>query len=424
MQHRNATEVKSSSRLLWLAIGITISVAGIVGAGAAILVQSHQNTLHDVQASLLRQSLALSETIDRTFQSVDMALTGLTEKIDADVLNSKSLNRLAGEDYHILLKEKASDLPQVNAIGLLDADGKRINSSRNWPNLTVDLSYRRYFQAIKENPKIPLFVGKPMQGIVSKSWEIVFAKPVLTKGGKFIGVLFATTTLKYYEQFFRITSLGDGYAATLMRSDGSLLARYPGVGQIGSIVKASVLTKMGNSISGVSRSISPIDHQARIAAAYRLLKYPLIVVVTQTEKAAFSGWRAMAVTLGLILGAMICVLIISATLTARSWKQERRLNEARAEIIEAEKTRAIAEADLDRQRQLSTQMMRFDAAINNMPHGLCMFDSTQRLIVCNKQYADLYGLRDEQVKAGNDTSRDLGLSSCVRNRTRRSRKIC
>ena len=400
MQHRNATEVKSSSRLLWLAIGITISVAGIVGAGAAILVQSHQNTLHDVQASLLRQSLALSETIDRTFQSVDMALTGLTEKIDADVLNSKSLNRLAGEDYHILLKEKASDLPQVNAIGLLDADGKRINSSRNWPNLTVDLSYRRYFQAIKENPKIPLFVGKPMQGIVSKSWEIVFAKPVLTKGGKFIGVLFATTTLKYYEQFFRITSLGDGYAATLMRSDGSLLARYPGVGQIGSIVKASVLTKMGNSISGVSRSISPIDHQARIAAAYRLLKYPLIVVVTQTEKAAFSGWRAMAVTLGLILGAMICVLIISATLTARSWKQERRLNEARAEIIEAKKTRAVAEADLDRQRQLSTQMMRFDAAINNMPHGLCMFNSTQRLIVCNKQYADLYGLRDEQVKPG------------------------
>ena len=33
--------------------------------------------------------------------------------------------------------------------------------------------------------------------------------------------------------------------------------------------------------------------------------------------------------------------------------------------------------------QLETQNLRFDAALNNMSQGLCMFDGEQRLVVCN-----------------------------------------
>ena len=41
-----------------------------------------------------------------------------------------------------------------------------------------------------------------------------------------------------------------------------------------------------------------------------------------------------------------------------------------------------------------------DTALANISQGLCMFDAEQRLIVCNKRYADLYGLNDEQTKPG------------------------
>jgi diguanylate cyclase (GGDEF)-like protein/PAS domain S-box-containing protein len=44
--------------------------------------------------------------------------------------------------------------------------------------------------------------------------------------------------------------------------------------------------------------------------------------------------------------------------------------------------------------------LQFDTALNNMAQGLCMFDATQRLIVCNKRYADLYGLNDEETRPG------------------------
>ncbi len=52
------------------------------------------------------------------------------------------------------------------------------------------------------------------------------------------------------------------------------------------------------------------------------------------------------------------------------------------------------------------QKRQLDAALGNMSQGLCMFDAEQRLIVCNKQYADLYRLSEEQTKPGT-TLREL-----------------
>ena len=53
-----------------------------------------------------------------------------------------------------------------------------------------------------------------------------------------------------------------------------------------------------------------------------------------------------------------------------------------------------------REKELHIQNMRFDTALNNMSQGLAMFDAEQRLVVCNRLYAELYGLTPEQVKPG------------------------
>ncbi|WP_377831121.1 PAS-domain containing protein (plasmid) [Bradyrhizobium lupini] len=43
---------------------------------------------------------------------------------------------------------------------------------------------------------------------------------------------------------------------------------------------------------------------------------------------------------------------------------------------------------------------RFDRALNNMSQGLCFFDEDQRLIVCNRQYLEVYDLDPEVVRPG------------------------
>ena len=50
--------------------------------------------------------------------------------------------------------------------------------------------------------------------------------------------------------------------------------------------------------------------------------------------------------------------------------------------------------------RLAEQHQQLDAALENMLQGLAMFDADQRLIVCNKRYAEMYGLTPEQVKPG------------------------
>jgi methyl-accepting chemotaxis protein len=50
--------------------------------------------------------------------------------------------------------------------------------------------------------------------------------------------------------------------------------------------------------------------------------------------------------------------------------------------------------------QLQTQNVRFNAALNNMSQGLCMFDADKRLVVGNQRYAQLYALPPELLIPG------------------------
>ena len=52
--------------------------------------------------------------------------------------------------------------------------------------------------------------------------------------------------------------------------------------------------------------------------------------------------------------------------------------------------------------QAQTQAVRFNAALNNMSQGLCMFDADKRLVVCNERYARLYSLPPELLGTGSE----------------------
>ncbi|MGB6537481.1 MAG: EAL domain-containing protein [Xanthobacteraceae bacterium] len=117
-----------------------------------------------------------------------------------------------------------------------------------------------------------------------------------------------------------------------------------------------------------------------------------ILVLTQVYQSALAA--------GLVTSAIVALVVAAACLLGRSWKQREQLGTARAELAELEKLRALAEAELIRQSDVAEQSMRLKVALENMSHGLCMFDADQRLIVCNQKYVDIYGLSKEQARTG------------------------
>jgi diguanylate cyclase (GGDEF)-like protein len=62
-------------------------------------------------------------------------------------------------------------------------------------------------------------------------------------------------------------------------------------------------------------------------------------------------------------------------------------------------------------RDLSLLVGRFDTALNNMPHGLCMFDRQRRAAVVNRRLGELLGVPPD-IAASGPSPRDL-ISACV-----------
>ena len=61
---------------------------------------------------------------------------------------------------------------------------------------------------------------------------------------------------------------------------------------------------------------------------------------------------------------------------------------------------SLCAISLVHRRRLRQQSEQTLAALNNMPHGLCMFDAKKRLVICNDGYAEMYKLPPHLRKAG------------------------
>ncbi|WP_237180114.1 bifunctional diguanylate cyclase/phosphodiesterase [Rhodoplanes sp. Z2-YC6860] len=66
-------------------------------------------------------------------------------------------------------------------------------------------------------------------------------------------------------------------------------------------------------------------------------------------------------------------------------------------IQELKEARQQTEAS---QMKLEEQTFRLDMAVNNMSHGLLLFDSSERIVICNQRYIEMYRLSPDVVKAG------------------------
>src|SRR3954447_4668255 len=167
----------------------------------------------------------------------------------------------------------------------------------------------------------------------------------------------------------------------MFHQDGTLLARHPHVeAMIGRKFKPDPLRLRAQSQIGYGtiRLVSPIDGEDRLVSARSLTNFPLAIIASTTVSAALADWGAQ--TRFLIAMGGLSVLAISALLylAVRKLSQQHRAS----------------------QQRLTLEKRRLDTAVNNMTQGLLLFDSSQRLVICNQRYIQMYGLSAEIVKPG------------------------
>ncbi|UFZ01794.1 ATP-binding protein [Bradyrhizobium ontarionense] len=318
-----------------------ILICIIAGSNLFFLTNLRENALVHAEEDLSRHSLTLAENADRSVKSVDLVLSSVRDYlVRGGAIDAPAYRKIASDyETHLLLKEKIAGLPQIDAVTLIDAQGKLLNFSRYWPIPDVGIADRDYFKAVKADPAIQSYVSTPVQNRGDGTWNIYFARRLDDAKGDFMGLMLGAMSVPYLENFFGSTSLGLEAAVSLIREDGTLLAHFPPTSEIGK--STSGFGQRALAAGGVLRELSGRTGEMRLRAAKMLPNYPAMIVVSVPEQHVLKAWRAMATLLVIMSLVSAMAVLAAAVLISRWWERHEHLIEA-AEAANAAKSTFVA----------------------------------------------------------------------------------
>ena len=377
------TGTASNSRLIrWIIIFGIVLIGAIIAATGLMLLNLRDRELAESEHQLKSLTFILAEQIDRSFQSMELIQTAVIERMRSlGIASAEDYERqMSGRDTYQHLKDQISGLPYVDALVLLDPEGKRINVSRAWPTPFFKKPDQDFLEAFNSDPHQTAFVSKPTQNPITGTWVINIARRFTSPNGEYLGVVLGVVTVQSFEQSFEAIAPTPNSSIALARLDGMLLARWPrqetALGQSSSRRElfANVLSK---SDQGMVRRQGMFDGEDWLISIHSIAHYPIVVMATTPVDDAVAHWRngvLYIIVTGVLLAFVVGGLVFLSALQV--------------------------------ERKLRGQNLQFDTALNNMTQGLTTFDTAGRLVVHNERYRHMYRLSPDNIKPG-CTIRDL-----------------
>ncbi len=299
-----------------------------------------------------------------------------------------SIFRCRVMSIHVMLRDKAAGMPFVGALTVFDARGRLINFSRDWPVPDIDAGDRDFIKAFQADPTLTSYLSEPVSNRATGTWVVHLARKIAGPNGELVGLTTAAIELEYLRDSFSQILFEPGSGIALFRKDGALLARTPRTeSRIGQHYPTVVgLRLVADVDQAVGRGSGVFDGIIRIVAAHRIGHYPMVVTTTRTLDMALADWRQVVLYTTLAAAMIIVAIAAFAAMFIKLFKNYQALVNARAERANAEKLR--------------DESQRLDVALNNMSQGLVMFDASERIVLFNKRYVEMYKLPPEAVVPG------------------------
>ncbi len=312
----------------------------------------------DVHNQVLATSNALTEHAQKVVETADLVL-------------ARAADQLAGLDWpsirtsralHDTLVQMGRDLPQIASIFLVDPDGITAAVSTMFPLRSPSNELDRlYFRQARDGDG-SLIVGTPL---VTK----LFNRPAFTitrrleRNGVFNGVVGVTIPPAYFYDFYSHVVDYPGHSiATLLRSDGVVLVRYPTpepavlrMPPSSQIMRAIERSNQAGEFTGRSA----LDGLFRLDAYHRLASFPLYINYSVDSAAYLIGWYWNLLFIG------ICSAVLAATLLLTEQAMKKR---TRAEI-EASR-RLTVETDRRQDAELALEQLQKMEALGRLTGGV------------------------------------------------------
>ena len=158
-----------------------------------------------------------------------------------------------------------------------------------------------------------------------------------------------------------------------------------------------ILALFGVVDPGLRAPVALLVFMGCVGTAYCLGSFPpaslltMIIAGPPIATVLLLSGDGMMISLGINL---LLLLVLLGRMISTNFRSFVQLIETHSRLSEEGERARVAE-------QTATALTeRFDRALNNMSQGLCFFDEDQRLIVCNRQYLQIYDLDPEVVRPG------------------------
>jgi signal transduction histidine kinase len=301
--------------LIWFARRIAITVVLALAAVVALHLRAGYDTsIHDAETQASSIAVAIDQHLGESVRSIDALLTEVAEDVAA--------GRHRAPGFADRMQARLFAYPAVRYVGIVDPQGRL--QPNTWPDIGIaapglDVNDRTYLRRQRNAAGPPhLVVGDPVVGRASGERTIHVSRPVPTSGGGFAGIVIAAINPDVYARFLNAVLIDQGGAASLLGTDGRILAVAPLHEQkFGSDVGSSDLFAvwMPHATVGVAHLVAATDGIEKLLAYRQIQGYPLIVTAGIARSSALLEWRRLAlIEVALALAFAIAVYFAASQL--------------------------------------------------------------------------------------------------------------
>jgi diguanylate cyclase (GGDEF)-like protein len=381
------------------------------------------------KAGLVVSARTIASNLDAKIQGTAQLHYGLAQ---ARVLGDR--NKAACSEFLSEIREKN---PQYTGFLTIDPDGSLYCDSLR-TGRSLDVRDRDYFKRARDT--VDSIVVQPAFGRLTGTAVLQIAYPVRDEYQRLQLILLASLDL---DQFLRqqTRDLPAGSEILLVDRKGGVLvvsSARPGAEEAGGSIAASELFRLAAENVGGTRELTNADGAATVwtTSETAAIDGVSIYVIAGRAKSELTAAPNRRLAEDMAVLAVFSILLIAgvwllAELGIRS--QIGRIADVAERIAAGDLAARIlppfpkgelgnlmsvlngAAASLQLQRrdienlnhrlsrsqqQEEQEKRRLDIAVNNIIQGLLLFDADERIVVCNRQYIEMYGLSPEVVRPG------------------------
>jgi two-component system NtrC family sensor kinase len=285
----------------------------------------YRNVYENADKQIARTTDVINEHALKVFEAVQRALAEVNEVVHA--MPDSAITAQQAE-LHARLRRIAEGSAEIKSLWIFDRDGRALVNSLSYPVDSTVFSDRDYFNVHGERDR-GTYVGRvlrPRPPYGGAPFFGVSRRRISDEAG-FAGVVQASVLPEYFEGFYEKLAREPGEYASIVRADGTLLARYPSLGRDAKLAERGPLyqSMLAQPTAGKVTLISEIDGTSRTVSYRKLPDFPVFVLAGLETSAIRDQWLSQMRS-QLIFGlpataALICIIALALRRTRRLYEE-------------------------------------------------------------------------------------------------------